>query len=59
MYQEKKEKKEKEKDIQCYHQTHVQDHIQQKPHQPTALNMARCRKAVNGALGLQLAVVVC
>ncbi|RMX51619.1 hypothetical protein pdam_00024661 [Pocillopora damicornis] len=44
---------------QTIRQTHVQDHIQQKPNQPTALNMARCRKAVNGALGLQLAVVVC
>ena len=52
-------KEKKEKDTHCYHQTHVQDHIQQKPNQPTALNMARCRKAVNGALGLQLVVVVC
>ena len=37
----------------------VQDHIQQQPSQQNALNMARYRKAVYGALWVQLALVVC
>ena len=41
---EKQEKK--EKDIERYHQTHVQDHVQQQPAQPKALNMVRYKKAV-------------
>ena len=42
-----------------HHQTQVQDHIQQQPSQPSALNMARYRKAVYSALWVQLALVVC
>ena len=42
-----------------HHQTHVQDHVQQQPSQPNAMNMARYRKAVNSALWVQLALVVC
>ena len=30
----------------CHHHTQVQDHVEQQPSQPTALNMARYRKAV-------------
>ena len=37
----------------------VQDHVQQQPSQPYALNMARYRKAVYSALWVQLALVVC
>ena len=37
----------------------VQDHVQQKPSQTTALNMARYRKAVSSAVWVQLALVVC
>ena len=37
----------------------VQDPVQQKPSQTTALNMARYRKAVSSAVWVQLALVVC
>ena len=42
-----------------HHQAQVQDHIQQQPSQPNALNMARYRKAVHSALWVELALVVC
>ena len=42
-----------------HHQAQVQDHVQQQPGQPNALNMARYRKAVHSALWVQLALVVC
>ena len=42
-----------------HHQAQVQDHIQQQPSQPNALNMARYRKAVYSALWVQLVLVVC
>ena len=42
-----------------HHQAQIQDHAQQQPSQPSALNMARYRKAVYGALWVQLALVVC
>ena len=42
-----------------HHQAQVQDHAQQQPTQPNALNMARYRKAVYSALWVQLALVVC
>ena len=42
-----------------HHQAHVQDHIQQQPSRPNALNMARYRKAVYSALWVELALVVC
>ena len=42
-----------------HHHTQVQDHLQQQPSQPNALNMARYRKAVYSALWVQLALVVC
>ena len=41
------------------HHTQVQDHVEQQPSQPNALNMARYRKAVHSALWVQLALVVC
>ena len=41
------------------HHTQVQDHVEQQPSQPNALNMARYRKAVYSALWVQLALVVC
>ena len=41
------------------HQEQVQDHVQQQPSQPSALKMARYRKAVHSALWIQLALVVC
>ena len=41
------------------HQTQIQDHGQQHPSQPIALNIARYRKAVNSALWVQLALFVC
>ena len=41
------------------HQAQIQDHVQQQPSQPNALNMARYRKAVYSALWVQLALVVC
>ena len=42
-----------------HHQAQVQDHLQQQPGQPNAPNMARYKKAVNSALWVQLALVVC
>ena len=42
-----------------HHHGQVQDHVQQQPSQPNALNMARYRKAVYSALWVQLALVVC
>ena len=42
-----------------HHQAQIQDHAQQQPSQPNALNMARYRKAVYSALWVQLALVVC
>ena len=42
-----------------HHQAQVQDHVQQQPNQPNALNMARYRKAVYSALWVQLAFVIC
>ena len=42
-----------------HHQAQVQDHAQQQPSQPNALNMVRYRKAVHSALWVQLALVVC
>ena len=42
-----------------HHHGQVQDHVQQQPSQPNQLNMARYRKAVNSALWVQLALVVC
>ena len=40
-------------------QAQIQDHVQQQPSQPNALNMARCKKAMYSALWMQLALVVC
>ena len=42
-----------------HHQAQIQDHVQQQPNQPNALNMARYRKAVYNAIWVQLALVVC
>ena len=42
-----------------HHHNQVQDHIQQQPSQPNALNMARYKKAVYSALWVQMALVVC
>ena len=42
-----------------HHQAQIQDHAQQQPSRPNALNMARYRKAVYSALWVQLALVVC
>ena len=42
-----------------HHQAQIQDHAQQQPRQPNALNMARYKKAVFSALWVQLALVVC
>ena len=42
-----------------HHQAQIQDHVQQQPSQPNALNMAQYRKAVYNALWVQLALVVC
>ena len=42
-----------------HHQAQLQDHIQQQPSQPNALNMARYREAVYSALWVELALVVC
>ena len=41
------------------HHNQVQDHAQQQQSQPNALNIARYRKAVYGALWVQIALVVC
>ena len=42
-----------------HHQAQIQDHVQQQPNQPNALNMAQYRKAVYNAIWVQLALVVC
>ena len=42
-----------------HHQAQVQDHVEQQPSQPNALNMARYRKAVYSALWVQIALFVC
>ena len=42
-----------------HHRAQIQDHAQQQPSQPNALNMERYRKAVHSALWVQLALVVC
>ena len=42
-----------------HHQAQVQDHVQQQPGQPNALNMARYRKAEHSAPWVQLALVFC
>ena len=42
-----------------HHQAQVHDHVQQQPSQINVLNMARYRMAVNNALWVQLALVVC
>ena len=42
-----------------HHHTQVEDHFQQQLSQPNALNITRYRKAVNSALCVQLALVVC
>ena len=42
-----------------HHQAQIQDHAQQQPSHPNAMNMARYRKAVYSALWVQLALVVC
>ena len=41
------------------HHTQIQDHAQQHPSQPNALNIARYRKAVYNTLWVQLALFVC
>ena len=41
-----------------YH-VQIQDHVQQQPSQPNALNIARYRKAVHSALWVQLTLVAC
>ena len=42
-----------------HYRAQIQDHAQQQPSQPNALNMERYRKAVYSALWVQLALVVC
>ena len=42
-----------------HHQAQVQDHFQQQPSQPNAMNMAGYRKALYSALWVQLALAVC
>ena len=42
-----------------HRQAQVQNHVQQQPSQTTALNIEKYRKAVNSALWVQLALVVC
>ena len=42
-----------------HHRTQIQDHAQQSPSQPNALNIALYRKAVYNALWVQLALFVC
>ena len=41
------------------HQAQEQDHVQQQPSQPSALNIARYRKTVHSALWVQSVLVVC
>ena len=42
-----------------HHQAQIQDHVQQQPSHPNALNMVRYREAVYNAIWVQLALVVC
>ena len=42
-----------------HHQAQVQDYAQQQPSQPNVMNMVRYRKALQSALWVQLALVVC
>ena len=42
-----------------HRQAQVQNHVQQQPSQTTALNIEKYRKAVNSALWVQVALVVC
>ena len=42
-----------------HHQAQVQNHVQQQPSQTTALNIEKYRKAVNSALWVQVALVIC
>ena len=42
-----------------HHHGQVEDHVQQQPSQPNALNIARYRKAVYSALWVQVTLVVC
>ena len=42
-----------------HHRTQIQDHAQQSPSQPNALNIALYRKAVYSTLWVQLALFVC
>ncbi|CAH3165425.1 unnamed protein product [Pocillopora meandrina] len=41
------------------HHAQIQNHVQQQPSQPNALNMARYRKAVYSALWVQLMLLAC
>ena len=42
-----------------HHHTRIQDHVQQQPSQPNAVNTTQYKKAVYSALWVQLALVVC
>ena len=42
-----------------HHQAQIQDHVQQQPNQPNALDIALYRKAVYNAIWVHLALVVC
>ena len=42
-----------------HHHTQIQDHVQQQPSQPNAMNTTQYKKAVYSALWVQLALVVC
>ena len=42
-----------------HHHTQIQDHVQQQPSQPNAVNTAQYKKAVYNALWVQLALIVC
>ena len=42
-----------------HHHTQIQDHVQQQPSQPNAMNTTQYKKAVYNALWVQLALVVC
>ena len=43
----------------AHHQAQIQDSVQQQPSQANQLNIARYKKAVNSAVWVQLALVVC
>ena len=42
-----------------HHHTRIQDHVQQQPSQPNAVNTTQYKKALYSALWVQLALVVC